>query len=405
MVRESWVRPPYLVAYLPRMWMLTYKWGGSFLSVHVCQRFAMNPCLAGTCVDTNDGDYSCACAPGYSLGTNADGSAVCRPEDALGLSTVNNQVIVPSGGASCRSVAFSNLLILTQLQMLNPVLADLCTVGGALIPGGTAVIVGPVTGHTDCAILYTIAEVGTHGIQCGLTGSQDATLILSPSVSQGDTFASVSALLSSEGADVVVSVANLQYLNPNLNFTDAQSLPSGQVVSRPPHKHSLFTPPTHPRLSPFVLQMCAEGGNRALQPLCADYMTVQDGDSCASIIADHAILPLAFFFLNPGLDCSRLPTFPGLQVCVAPVGSGSAGSCGKLAPKSFPYTVKMGDTCSGIQGKYFTCSQPIMACYNGGYQCKDPLKIGTTFNAPVSLPKLSGATLYLCNNQRKTRSG
>lgn len=322
------------------------------VNVRVCEQYAINPCLAGPCVDTLDGEYTCECAPGYFLGSNADATPVCRPNDAISLSAVDNVIRVPDNGATCERIALSNLLIVSQLQMLNPPLSDLCSNRSAIIKGGEVVTIGPVAGHTDCAILYTVATTG-------------------------DTKEGVAALLSSEYGGVKVLVGDLDYLNPNLDsFAPNASLPGGDV-------------------------MCVAGGNRALQPLCASYVIVQDGDSCASIIREYSILPLAFFYLNPGIDCSLVPHFAGLEVCVAPVSSGSSGNCGKYTSRTVPYTVKSGDSCEGIEGNYFTCSKAIMGCFNNGYQCKDPLKIGTKFNVPISLPYLTGLALYQCNNQRK----
>ena len=60
------------------------------MAVNVCEQFVVNTCLAGSCVDTLDGGYTCACALGFFLGAYADGTLLCRPLRSTALSAIDN---------------------------------------------------------------------------------------------------------------------------------------------------------------------------------------------------------------------------------------------------------------------------------------------------------------------------
>lgn len=308
----------------------------SCVTFAVCGRSLRNPCLAGQCVDNKNGyDYTCNCVPGYSLGNNTEGSAVCLPD----LATTPTTIVVQDSGATCGTIALGNKLIVSQLQMLNPLLADLCSDNEARIVGGTVVIVGPVAIGTNCAILYTIAK--------------------------DDTLNTVAALMSSPEDGTNVTVDDLTYLNPDINISSNSTLPLGHLL-------------------------CVAGGNSALQPVCAYYATVGMNDTCAQIIATNGILPLAFFFLNPGIDCGLIGQYVGLDVCVAPVLSGGAlVDCNMLKSKvPYPaytskyYTNKY-DSCYTLKA-YFGCRADLMICYNS-IKCDRSIGSGTVITYPTSL--------------------
>lgn len=230
--------------------------------------------------------------------------------------------------------------------MLTPLLANLCSNSEARIVGGTAVTVGPVAERTDCAILYTIAK--------------------------NDTLNTVAALMSSPQSGANVTVDQLMYLNPNINISPNSRLPPGHLL-------------------------CVAGGNRALQPVCANYATVGMNDTCVKIIATSGILPLAFFYLNPGIDCGLVGKFVGLEVCVAPVLSGGKlADCKSLkqAVQNPAFTSKFPtgrfDSCETIK-VFFDCKVDLLSCYNN-IKCDQSIGTGTIITYPSSLAPYRGKT-------------
>ena len=86
------------------------------------------------------------------------------------------------------------------------------------------------------------------------------------------------------------------------------------------------------------------------QPAARAY-TVQEGDTCGGIAADHAISVDALFAANPRIneDCTNLHVDEVLNIPPPdPASSDSSGSEGDSSGGARTYTVVPGDTCAAI---------------------------------------------------------
>ncbi|CAI5947041.1 unnamed protein product [Closterium sp. NIES-65] len=122
--------------------------------------------------------------------------------------------------------------------------------------------------------------------------------------------------------------------------------------------------------------------------VCDQYYRARLNDTCDSIrqLAEPPLSPVAFYRLNPGVNCnqliplknhSRSATTFGAEVCIGSITNFTAGMCSRTST----YTISPGDDCKYINVKYF---YSIKGCYRrmNGYECVDKLKPGVKICTP-----------------------
>ncbi|CAI7835314.1 unnamed protein product [Closterium sp. NIES-53] len=87
------------------------------VAVRVCALYQTNPCWVGTCVDNNEGSFSCLCPPGFMQGIKADGTTTCVPvisqED-------KGTYLITGPGVTCYALAISYGFTQAELEDKNP---------------------------------------------------------------------------------------------------------------------------------------------------------------------------------------------------------------------------------------------------------------------------------------------
>ncbi|CAI5518920.1 unnamed protein product, partial [Closterium sp. Naga37s-1] len=293
--------------------------------VDVCGSSTRNPCVVGTCVNDGKGSYSCVCPPGFIQGTTLANTASCAPGDAGGVYTVQQSNVW------CSHV--HPVFALTLDQFLHQNKGISCSaplrINASLLVNSTV---------DACSVFYT-------------------TVL-------GDTCTGVARqveLCGAAASDAECEAA-FQALNPAVNCS---SLKPSQAV-------------------------CLERdpGVANVTVVCDQYYRARLNDTCDSIrqLAEPPLSPVAFYRLNPGLNCnqliplknfSRSATTFGAEVCIGSVTNFTAGICSRTST----YTISPGDDCKYINVRYF---YSIKGCYRrmNGYECVDKLRPGVTICTP-----------------------
>ncbi|CAI5458510.1 unnamed protein product, partial [Closterium sp. Yama58-4] len=213
--------------------------------VDVCGSSARNPCVVGTCVNDGKGSYSCVCPPGFIQGTTLANTASCAPGDAGGMYTVRQSNVW------CSHVHPIFALTLDQFMQQNKGIS--CSVPLRL--NSTLLVNSTVDA---CSVFYT-------------------TVL-------GDTCTGVARqveLCGAAASDAECEAA-FQALNPAVNCS---SLSPSQAV-------------------------CLERdpGKANVTVVCDQYYRARLSDTCDSIrqLAEPPLSPVAFYRLNPGVNCNQL---------------------------------------------------------------------------------------------------
>ncbi|CAI5479401.1 unnamed protein product [Closterium sp. Yama58-4] len=293
--------------------------------VDVCGSSSRNPCVVGTCVNDGKGSYSCVCPPGFIQGTTLANTASCAPGDAGGVYTVQQSNVW------CSHVHPIFALTIDQFTQQNK--GVVCS--APLRLNATLLVNSTVQ---PCSVFYT-------------------TLI-------GDTCTGVARqveLCGAAASDAECGAA-FQALNPAVNCS---SLSPSQAVclERDPAKANVTV-------------------------VCDQYYRARVSDTCDSIrqLAEPPLSPVAFYRLNPGVNCNQLipvknyshsTTTFGAEVCIGSVTNFTAGVCSRTST----YTISPGDDCKYINVKYF---YSIKGCYRrmNGYECVDKLRPGVKICTP-----------------------
>lgn len=108
-------------------------------------------------------------------------------------------------------------------------------------------------------------------------------------------------------------------------------------------------------------------GQGSNKPLCPAKYTVKRGDTCLKIATLYYSKRTVFETIlqlearNPGLNCYKESIYPGQKLCVP-----LKARCSKL------HTVKMGEFCKSIAGKY-GLSFANLKSKNLGLDCENPI--------------------------------
>ncbi|CAI5978160.1 unnamed protein product, partial [Closterium sp. NIES-64] len=214
-------------------------------SVDVCGSSTRNPCVVGTCVNDGKGSYSCVCPPGFIQGTTLANTASCAPGDAGGVYTVRQSNVW------CSHVHPIFALTLDQFLQQNKGIS--CSaplrISSSLLVNSTV---------DACSVFYTTVL----GDTCTGVGRQ--------------------VELCGAAASDAECEAAFQALNPAV---DCSSLRPSQAV-------------------------CIERdpGVANVTVVCDQYYRAHLNDTCDSIrqLAEPPLSPVAFYRLNPGLNCNQL---------------------------------------------------------------------------------------------------
>ena len=171
----------------------------------------------------------------------------------------------------------------------------------------------------------------------------------------GDTIDSVSELVG-------VNATDLETWNPELSGGLLPATGSAICIVFPMGNYTLF--PASPPINAYPNATAS----------CAQYYTVQSGDSCSSIAAAFGLTSSQLSALNPGLkaDCTNLildeaycvfPTYP-ISSIDAGTGIPPNVATGTITSGCLEYyTVVSGDTCGAIETK-FNLTSAQFSTYN-----------------------------------------
>ena len=261
----------------------------------------------------------------------------------------------------------------------------------------------------------TNVATGTRQVACGYYYTVQVRSFLCLAVfnsirstQSGDTVASIAQLTNT-------TTAGLISWNPELST----GTPSGLVVGTaicvkfPTGNYTLFPAPI-----PSDLAQAANVNTST----CAEYYTVQSGDSCAGIETNFGLTNDQFLALNPGVTAQCTNIVSGEAYCVLSIYAGGpviTGPPSNVAPGTITtnctgyYTVVSGDSCSAIETKYnitdtlFHAMNPELTSTCTNLIVGDAYCIGTSNTTSTSGPpsNLASGSLANCTTYDTVVSG
>ncbi|GJP51254.1 hypothetical protein CLOM_g10427, partial [Closterium sp. NIES-68] len=301
-----------------------------------------NPCGGGTCSPgRGPGGYTCKCKTYFVVGKNVDQSPVCIPLKPCSLNAVN-----PCQVGTCLDDSKGSYNCICPPGFFfdkRPDNTPSCILGPTpdeirVFPGLTCNLVMSTYGISLAN--FTLLN---HDLNC-------ARLRLGDDIHIGDTnpcatpyTITYSETCAAVAAEFNITVEQLKAENHELKCN--KPLQIGQ-------------------------QVCIERGTADL-PMCQEYVTVAEGDTCDTIMrsARPPLTSQEFYALNPGINCNvGEQTLLGQQICTRGGQSSVLLGASRCVTKQ-TYTVVTGDTCARILALYFKSSARLLAQYNSGYVC------------------------------------
>eukprot|EP00850_Spirogloea_muscicola_P003292 SM000013S26461 [mRNA] locus=s13:532172:535297:+ [translate_table: standard] len=339
-----------------------------------------NPCGAGTCTPAPGGVYSCRCPSNTIVGARSDGQPTC----VFGQGASGVRVYWTYAGDTCQSIYTVFNLTLTFFAGLNPGIdcSRTLTPGIAVAVSNDSCSVGCLTtarakagdNCTTLASQYNVAsaaafQAANPGINCTgikasqlvcvLSGGLAHAAVLPPrcgqSIDRNQTgCTSCSCVMSKYQLDSAAFAA----LNPGFNCS--AGLP----------------------ITICIANYTADSASID----CAEFVRVNQGETCGVIQARYNLTDSQFAVLNPGLLCDYPRLQVGQPVCISP-------------PKEADYVNRMPYKSSGLpnetlpaiaQSVALACgpvASPANICWANHLQnCSAPLPNNTLIQIPCQWP-------------------
>ncbi|CAI5508288.1 unnamed protein product, partial [Closterium sp. Naga37s-1] len=272
-----------------------------------------NPCGSGTCsAGRGPGGYTCKCKTNFIVGKNIDQSPVCIPLKPCSLNAVNPCQVGTClddarGGYSCicpPGFFFDTRPDNTPSCILGPTPDEI-----KVVPGLTCDLVMSIYGITLTNFTQLNPDLNCKKLKLGddiHIGDTNPCATPYTVTSQTSTCASIAAAFN-------ITTVELQERNHELKCNKALQI--GQ-------------------------QVCVVRGTADL-PVCQEYVTVAEGDTCDTIMrsARPPLTSQEFYALNPGINCNvGDQSLLGQQICTRGGQSSVLLGASKCVTKAY-YTV------------------------------------------------------------------
>ncbi|CAI7747934.1 unnamed protein product, partial [Closterium sp. NIES-54] len=272
-----------------------------------------NPCGSGTCsAGRGPGGYTCKCKTNFVVGKNIDQSPVCIPLKPCSLNVVNPCQVGTClddarGGYNCicpPGFFFDTRPDNTPSCILGPTPDEI-----KVVPGLTCDLVMSIYGITLTNFTQLNPDLNCKKLKLGddiHIGDTNPCATPYTVTSQTSTCASIAAAFN-------ITTVELQERNHELKCNKALQI--GQ-------------------------QVCVVRGTADL-PVCQEYVTVAEGDTCDTIMrsARPPLTSQEFYALNPGINCNvGDQSLLGQQICTRGGQSSVLLGASKCVTKAY-YTV------------------------------------------------------------------
>ncbi|GJJ07067.1 hypothetical protein Clacol_001266 [Clathrus columnatus] len=270
-------------------------------------------------------------------------------------------------GDVCNSVVLNNSISLSDFLTLNPEVNENCTnlwlgynycvapfppfsSSSAVAPVTTNFTIGTITSisfptsYTPTLTTVFLTPAGVPAPTNVANGTRTAACGWYYTVMQGDTIESISNTTE-------ISEDDLFTWNPELESSDP--IPGTAIcILFPLGNYTLFPASTPSNVAANVST-----------DICAEYYTVQPGDSCPIIETNQFISSSDFLSLNPGLNAQCTNLIAGAAYCILSIFSPGNSTSSTAPPTNVAsgtitegcteyYTVVEGDSCPAIESKF-----------------------------------------------------